>query len=80
VASERAAARDRYREGGGGRSSLANCPFRCRKLKPADHVSYVGNLGFDLHCHPLDSINPGFIWRAPLVNPLDSFGLTYTDS
>jgi len=28
----------------------------------------------------LDSVNPGFIWRASLVNPLDSFGFTYRDS
>ena len=41
---------------------------------------YVGNLGFGIHCHPLDSVNPGFIRRAPLVNPLDSFGFTYRDS
>ena len=31
-----------------------------------------GNPGFGIHCHPLDSVNPGFILRAPLVNPLDS--------
>ena len=30
------------------------------------------NPGFGIHCHPLDSVNPSFIWRAPLVNPLDS--------
>jgi len=29
--------------------------------------------------HPLDSVNPGFIWQAPLVNPLDSFGFTYRE-
>jgi len=40
----------------------------------------VGNPGFGIHCHPLDSLNPGFIWQAPLVNPLDSFGFTYRDS
>jgi len=33
---------------------------------------YVDNPVFGIHCHPLDSVNPGFIWRAPLVNPLDS--------
>ena len=43
-------------------------------------LSYVGNPGFGIHCRPLDSVNPGFIWRAPLVNPLDSFGFTYRDS
>ena len=36
----------------------------------------MGNPGFGIHCHLLDSVNPGFIWRqAPLVNhvnPLDS--------
>jgi len=32
----------------------------------------VGNPGFGIHCHPLDSVIPGFIWRAPLVNPLNS--------
>jgi len=31
---------------------------------------YVGNPGFGIHCHPLDSVNPEFIWRAPMVNPL----------
>jgi len=31
--------------------------------------SFVGNPGFGMYCHPLDSVNPGFIWRAPLVNP-----------
>jgi len=41
---------------------------------------YVGNPGFGIHCHPLDSVNPGFIWRVPLVNPFDSFGFTYRDS
>ena len=35
-------------------------------------VPYVGNPGFGIHCHRLDSVNPGFIWRVPLVNPLDS--------
>ena len=34
--------------------------------------AYVGNPGSGIHCHPLDSVNPGFIWRAPLVNPLGS--------
>jgi len=42
--------------------------------------SYVGNPGFGIHCHPLDSVNSEFIWRAPLVNPLDSFGFTYRGS
>jgi len=42
---------------------------------------YVGNPGFGIHCPPpLDSVNPGFIWRAPLVKPLDSFRFTYRDS
>jgi len=40
----------------------------------------VRNPEFGIHCHPLDSVNPGFIWRAPPVNPLDSFGCTYMDS
>ena len=39
----------------------------------------MGNPGFGIHCHPLDSVNPRFIWRTPLVNPLDSFGLMYSD-
>ena len=34
---------------------------------------------FGSHCRPLDSVNPGFIRRAPLVNPLDSFGFAYRD-
>jgi len=41
----------------------------------AGHGAYVGNPGFGMHCHLLDSVNPGFIWQAPLVNhvnPLDS--------
>jgi len=42
--------------------------------------SYVGNPGFGIHCHPLDSVNPGFTWRAPLISPLYSSGLTYRDS
>jgi len=40
----------------------------------------MGNPGFGIHCHPLDSVNLGFIWRAPLVNPSDSFGFVYRDS
>jgi len=32
---------------------------------------YLSNPEFVLHCHPLDSVNPGFIWRAPLVKPYD---------
>ena len=32
--------------------------------------SYVGNPGFGIHYHRMDSVNPGFIWRAPLVNPI----------
>ena len=36
----------------------------------------MGNPGFGIHCHPLDSVNPGFIRRTPPVNPLDSFGFT----
>ena len=40
---------------------------------------YVANSGLSVHCHHLDSVNPGFIWRPPLVDPLDSFGFTYRD-
>jgi len=32
-------------------------------------VFYVGNPRFGMHCHPLDSVNPGFIWRTPLATP-----------
>jgi len=35
-------------------------------------LSYVGNPGFGIRCHPLDSANPGFVWRVPLANPLKS--------
>jgi len=24
--------------------------------------AYVGNPGFGIHCHPLDSVNLGFVW------------------
>jgi len=33
---------------------------------------YVGDLRFGINCHPLDSVNPESIWRAPLLNPVDS--------
>ena len=47
---------------------------------PCGTQPYVGNPGFGIHCHPLDSVNPGFLWRAPLVNPLDFVGFRYRDS
>ena len=47
---------------------------------PPVSQSYGGNPGFGINCHPMDSMNPGFIWRVPLVNPLDSFRFTYMSS
>ena len=50
------------------------------RLPNLARLPYVGNPGFGIHCHTLDSVNLGFIWRAPLVNPLYFFGFTYMDS
>jgi len=42
--------------------------------------TWARNPGSGIHCQPLDSVNAEFIWRAPLVNPMDSFRFTYRDS
>jgi len=44
------------------------CP-RCPGVGRCLLGAYVGNPGFGIHCHPLDSVHPGFIWRA-LGKPL----------
>ena len=64
------------------RARVRMCAVTAWPSPPVSAASppYVGNPGFGIHVHPLDSVNPAFIRRAPLVNPLDSFGLTYRDS
>jgi len=63
----------------GGRSLRIEWGSTLHRMSPADESAAlspcVGNPGFGFHCHPLDSVNPGFNWRAPLVNPFDSFRL-----
>jgi len=58
---------------------VAKCPLSTH-VKPGVKLHTKVYPEFGIHCYPLDSVDPEFIWRASLVNPLDSFGFTYRDS